>query len=83
MLRVSLISSKRLIKLVDTQEALNSFKFSMNSTNACFIFQEIPEEVYKMAERYDVWKKKKESEQSCLRGNRNAFGGGRRGYRRT
>ncbi|KYN40574.1 putative ATP-dependent RNA helicase DDX43 [Trachymyrmex septentrionalis] len=40
--------------------------------------QEVPEEVYKMAERYDAWKKKKEQEDPYGRGNR----GGRRGYRR-
>lgn len=45
-----------------------------------YLFQEVPEEVYKMAERYDVWKKKKDAEQSYVKGNRN---NGRRGYRCT
>ncbi|KAG5339518.1 DDX43 helicase, partial [Acromyrmex charruanus] len=40
--------------------------------------QEVPEEIYKMAERYDAWKKKKEQEDPYGRSNR----GGRRGYRR-
>ncbi|TGZ47066.1 probable ATP-dependent RNA helicase DDX43 isoform X1 [Temnothorax longispinosus] len=41
--------------------------------------QEVPEEVYKMAERYDAWKKKKDAEQSSVRGfNRNS---GRSRYR--
>ncbi|XP_072760670.1 probable ATP-dependent RNA helicase DDX43 isoform X2 [Anoplolepis gracilipes] len=44
--------------------------------------QEVPEELYKMAERYDVWKQKKDSERSSLRngrdGNRN-----RQGYNRS
>ncbi|KAL0129589.1 hypothetical protein PUN28_001690 [Cardiocondyla obscurior] len=40
--------------------------------------QEVPEEVYKMAERYEVWKKKKDIDQSAFgRGNR--YNG--RGYR--
>jgi len=43
-----------------------------------FLFQEVPEEIYKMAERYDAWKKKKEQEDPYGRGNR----GGRRSYRR-
>ncbi|XP_012540510.1 probable ATP-dependent RNA helicase DDX43 [Monomorium pharaonis] len=44
--------------------------------------QEVPEEVYKMAERYEAWKQKKDADQSFLRGNRNS-NGGRRNYRRT
>ncbi|KYM82907.1 putative ATP-dependent RNA helicase DDX43 [Atta colombica] len=39
--------------------------------------QEVPEEIYKMAERYDAWKKKKEQEDPYGRNNR-----GRRSYRR-
>lgn len=38
--------------------------------------QEVPEEVYKMAERYDAWKKKKDAEQSYVRSFRGGGGGG-------
>lgn len=46
------------------------------------LFQEVPEELYKMAERYEVWKQKKDSERFGLRnskdGNRS-----RQGYNRS
>ncbi|XP_029178271.1 probable ATP-dependent RNA helicase DDX43 [Nylanderia fulva] len=45
--------------------------------------QEVPEELYKMAERYEAWKQKKDSERSFLRNGRDGNNRSRQGYNRS
>lgn len=45
--------------------------------------QEVPEELYKMAERFEAWKQKKDSERSCLRNGRDGNNRSRQGYNRS
>ncbi|KMQ88194.1 putative atp-dependent rna helicase ddx43-like protein [Lasius niger] len=45
--------------------------------------QEVPEELYKMAERYEAWKQKKDSERSYPRNSRDGNNRSRQGYNRS
>lgn len=65
------------------RQAFNSSKFSTKKQFLYLVFQEVPEEIYKMAERYEAWKQKKDSERSSLRNGRDGNNRSRQGYNRN